>query len=94
VPLRPFFLGDEEVVSNVAEEFDFHDMDFLHGDSGNLGPCFVCIGIVVEDCSISYYFIFKISRDSHLLPIINAIVINRNSLPFFPRTPGLNFFNR
>jgi hypothetical protein len=29
-----------------------------------------------------------------LFPIIKAIVISLNSLPFFPLTPGLNFFNR
>lgn len=49
VPLRPFFFRNEEIVANVAEEFDFHDVDFLHGNSGNLGPGLVCVGIVVED---------------------------------------------
>lgn len=49
VPLAPFLLGHKKVISDVAEEFDFHDVDFLHGDSGHFSPGLVRVGVVVQD---------------------------------------------
>ena len=30
MPLLPLFLGRKEVVPDIAEKFDFHDVNFLH----------------------------------------------------------------
>ena len=30
MPLLPLFLGRKEVIPDIAEEFDFHDVNFLH----------------------------------------------------------------
>ena len=97
VPLGPFLFRHEKVIANVAEKLHFHDVNFLDSDPGHLGPCLVGVRIIVQDCSSVSFSLMPFSRKEkciHLLPSMRAIVINRYSLPFFPRTPGLNFFNR
>lgn len=98
MPKRPFFFGDVKIVTDVAEELDFHDVDFLHGNLRHLGPSLVCVGIVVENyCQPSAQAQARSKKATgwlHLLPIIRAMVIKRNSLPFLPRTAELNFLSR
>jgi hypothetical protein len=51
MPLLPLLFRDEQVVSHVAQKLHLHDVDFRHGDARDLGPGFVGVGVVVQDCS-------------------------------------------
>jgi hypothetical protein len=46
--LRPFFLGAEQVITDVAEELDLHDVDLLHCDTRDLGPCLIGVSVIVK----------------------------------------------
>lgn len=50
VPAFPLFLGYEEIVSNIAEEFHLHNVYFLNRDPRDFGPGFVGIGVIIENC--------------------------------------------
>ena len=48
-PLGPFRFGHVQVVSHVAEKFDFHYVNFGDGDARYLRPGLVRVGIIVQD---------------------------------------------
>jgi hypothetical protein len=48
VPFGPFLLRREQVVANVAEELDLHDVDLLYCDARDLGPRLIGVGVIVE----------------------------------------------
>jgi hypothetical protein len=50
VPFRPLFLGAEQVIANVAEELNLHDVDLLHCNARDLGPRLIGISVIVEIC--------------------------------------------
>lgn len=50
VPLSPFRFGSEQIVTDVAEELDLHDVYLLHGDTGDLGPRLIGVGVIVQNC--------------------------------------------
>lgn len=49
VPASPFSLGGEQVVADVAEELDLHDVDLLHRDARDLGPRLIGVGVIVQN---------------------------------------------
>jgi hypothetical protein len=49
-PFHPLFAGCVETISHVAQELDLHDVNLADSNAGNLGPCLVRIGIVIENC--------------------------------------------
>lgn len=49
MPLQPFLLRHVEVVFEMAQEFHFHDVDLVDGNSRYLRPSLVGIGVVIED---------------------------------------------
>lgn len=48
VPTGPFLLRRKQVVADVAEELDFHDMDLLHRNARDLGPCLIGVSVIVQ----------------------------------------------
>jgi hypothetical protein len=48
VPFGPFLLGGEQVVANVAEELDLHNVDLLNCDARDLGPRLIGVSVIVE----------------------------------------------
>ena len=49
MPGGPLRLGYEQAVAHVAQKLHLHDVNLLHGDTGDLGPSLVRVGVVVED---------------------------------------------
>ena len=49
LPFFPLFFGNKEVVSHIAEELYFHDVNFLDCNARNLGPCLVRVCVIIED---------------------------------------------
>jgi len=49
VPCVPLLGGSVEVVFHMAEKLHLHDVDLLHRNTRNLGPCFICVGVVVQN---------------------------------------------
>ena len=48
LPLAPLFSRGVEIVSHIAEKFDFHNVDFIDRNSRDFGPRFVGVGVVVQ----------------------------------------------
>jgi len=49
MPLFPLLLRGEQAIAHVAEEFDFHNVHFLHRDARDFGPRLVGVGVVVQE---------------------------------------------
>lgn len=49
VPPSPFILRGEQVVADVAEELDLHDVDLMHGDARDLGPRLIGVCVIVQN---------------------------------------------
>ena len=66
VPFSPLAGRRKEVVPNIAEKFDFHDMYLLHRYPRNFGPRFVSVGVVVQDCKTGQHVMLLAFDDSSL----------------------------
>ena len=49
MPLGPLLCRCKEVVSNIAQEFDFHDVNFLHRYPRHFSPRLVSVSVVVQE---------------------------------------------
>jgi len=94
MPTVPFVLGDEQVVSDIAEEFNLHDMDFLNRDAGHLSPRLIRVGIIVKDCARSV----KVSLHQVEIAVYHTFVTHHQGnshqsefTPFLASNAGIEF---
>ena len=95
MPTVPFLLGDEQVVSNIAEKLDLHDMDLLDRDARNLSPRLIRVGIIVKNCEGSVRF----SHHQIEIAVHRTLVSHHQGdghqpefTPFLASNAGIEFF--
>lgn len=49
VPLGPLGLGGEQIIANVAQELDLHDVDLMHRDARDLSPRLIGVSVIVKN---------------------------------------------